>query len=130
MPEYRPPEHDRRLRIAVPARLLLREESVDLAVDRLGARARAHPIGAINAAPVGARQGAREKLCDAFGGGARAGPGQEPYRYVDPGVPGERRRIRELSVELRAELRHAPGDRRPSWVERPCQASAPEQCST
>lgn len=44
----------------VPARLLLREESLDLAVDRLGARARVHPIGAIDPAPLGARQGARE----------------------------------------------------------------------
>ena len=86
----------------MPARLLLREEPLDLAVDRLGMRARAHPIGAIDPAPLGARQGAREQPSDAHGGGARAGPGQEPYRYVDPGVPGERRRIRELGVELRA----------------------------
>jgi hypothetical protein len=35
-------------------------------------------------------------------GGARPASGQEPYRYVDPGEPGERRRIRDLGVKLRA----------------------------
>ncbi len=60
VPEYRPTERRRRLRIAVPGRLLLREEPFDFAVDRLGVRERAHPIGAIDPALPAARQGARE----------------------------------------------------------------------